>query len=416
MKHLNCIFLICLAVLLFSGCGVDVDDRPQPGETLTATSQTGFYTFEYESIDKDGEPVTLSSALLARPADKDYPDERISTVIVTCHITVTANRECPTMFPDYPAVNEAFAMKAFTAQSATLGRTLVIMPDYEGYGSSVARTHPYLAANLSGRQVADAVVEGLRLYRTTPGTIPLADDWKCMTLGYSQGGAVALATHRYLEQSGLDRDLHFCGSMCGDGPYDLVETIRYYVEKNRLDMPVVLPLILKGMVDAHPAMKSHSIRDYLSGRFLASGIIDWISGKEMSTGDIEDAFDRVDGLLPGNLSEVLSADALAWLTDASNYDAPPSVTGNPYDDLYYALWDNSLTHGWTPRHRVVLAHSRNDTIVPYVNCEAFVEACPPDLIRVNNFSNAGHITAGTSFYEGLVRGVFKKDLLWLLSK
>ncbi len=415
MKRFARILLFCFVAVLLCGCGKDGGNGSQTGESLTATSEPGFFTFEYNSIDKDGAPVRLSSALLALYPGKDFPGERISTVVVACHITITANRECPTMYVDYPATNEAFAMKALTAQGTTLGRTLVIMPDYEGYGVSVDRTHPYLAADLSGRQVADAVREGLRLYKATPGVIPLADDWKCISLGYSQGGAVALATQRYLERTGLDAELHFCGSLCGDGPYDLVETFRYYLNRGRLDMPIVVPLILKGMVDAHPAMRSHSVADYLSRRYLDTGVMEWISGKQMSTGDIEDAFGRISGLSAGRMQDVFSAEALEWLSDASHYAAAPTPTGDPFGDLYYALWDNSLTHGWTPRHRVVLAHSRNDTVVPYVNCEAFVGACPSAEIRVNEFTTSNHGGGGAEFFEQLVRRGFKSDLTWLLA-
>lgn len=120
--------------------------------------------------------------------------------------------------------------------------------------------------------MTDAVTYGLELYRkeaaeTGSKVLPLSDDWKTFAFGYSQGGSTTLAVHRYIEQQGQDKDLHFTGSICGDGPYDLVATLRYYFDDNGnsydvetphtkgfATMPVVLPLIIKGMprTDARP--------------------------------------------------------------------------------------------------------------------------------------------------------------------
>jgi hypothetical protein len=37
------------------------------------------------------------------------------------------------------------------------------MPDYEGYGVSIDRPHPYLAEAVTARQVVDALTYGLEL-------------------------------------------------------------------------------------------------------------------------------------------------------------------------------------------------------------------------------------------------------------
>lgn len=127
---------------------------------------------------------------------------------------------------------------------------------------------------------------------------------------------MALATHRFIEQNGLTDELNFAGSVCGDGPYDPIATLMYYVKQYNdhyvMSMPVVLPLILKGMCDSNPYMKNHQVSDYLSSDFLATGI-------------------------------------LGWLT---------------------ALASNNLTKGWVPNHAVFLYHSYDDSVVPEVNRES----------------------------------------------
>ena len=60
---------------------------------------------------------------------------------------------------------------------------LVIMPDYEGYGITADRAHPYLYQELTARQVVDAVRYGLALYNSY--NLPsFEDDWQSVSLGY----------------------------------------------------------------------------------------------------------------------------------------------------------------------------------------------------------------------------------------
>jgi hypothetical protein len=42
---------------------------------------------------------------------------------------------------------------------------LVILADYEGYGHTASRPHPYLYQELTARQVVDAVRYGIALYK-----------------------------------------------------------------------------------------------------------------------------------------------------------------------------------------------------------------------------------------------------------
>ena len=104
---------------------------------------------------------------------------------------------------------------------------------------------------------------------------------------------MALATQRFIEQNNLTDELHLGGSVCGDGPYDPIATLLYYVKQYRdgdpLSMPVVMPLILKGMCDSNPYMKNHQVSDYLKPSFLNSGILNWLTDKIKTTDDIEDA-------------------------------------------------------------------------------------------------------------------------------
>ena len=153
--------------------------------------------------------------------------------------------------------------------TANSNNCLVIMPDYEGYGVTANRAHPYLYQELTARQCIDALMYGKALYNSDPELEnirhPMRDDYRCMSVGYSQGGSVSMACHRFIEQCGLNKDLHFVGSLCGDGPYDPMATVMYYVkndlEGKTMSMAVVLPLIIKGMLDTNPYMRNHKPED-----------------------------------------------------------------------------------------------------------------------------------------------------------
>ena len=399
MKNAVPICLCCLA-LLFSCSRNDTGQDADGGvSVLEETSKNHFYTFTYPSVDSEGKPVELSAALMAWNRGKAR-NECIETVLVGCHVTIDSNDRCPTMYPVSLITEDTWAMYvlAVSSELEALGHCIVIMPDYEGFGVSQDHTHPYLARELTGRQVSDALRYGLGYYNATEGTIPLSENWKTICTGYSQGGSVALATQRYMEENGLAEQFHLAGSLCGDGPYDIIATLRYYLEddggsygvstshrKNRTSMPEVLPMIINGMLSSHPAMRGHKASDYLTG-YAASG----------------------------DLSRIFTPECYAWMTDKSRLGTDPLPDGSPMGDLHYALWDNSLCHGWEPAHRIVFAHSKYDTIVPFGNYESFVAEHPSAPVRLNVFCESdNHIAAGT-FYKDLIIGQFDQDLEWLL--
>jgi hypothetical protein len=113
----------------------------------------------------------------------------------------------------------------------------VILPDYEGYGVTRNNAHPYLYQELTARQVVDATRYGISLYKTSSRVDKVRhsfrSNWRSICVGYSQGGSVALATQRFIEQNGLTDELHLAGSVCGDGPYDMMATLMYYVKQHK---------------------------------------------------------------------------------------------------------------------------------------------------------------------------------------
>ena len=437
-----------------------------------ASSGAHLYTYKYPSVDANGNKVVLSAMMGVPRRQLNWGYAYPSNVLIACHETITSNWECPTNYNNGGSwMTGVGMMLMYTRFDRTRQPCcLVIMPDYEGYGITADRAHPYLYQELTARQVVDAVRYGLAFYNANVGTgidfQPLENNWQSVSLGYSQGGSVALAVHKFIEQNGLDTELKYAGSVCGDGPYDPVAHLRYYINDNgrtyhvksneekktahqagTVSMPIVMPLILKGMCDSNPLMRQHSIDEYLSDKFLSTGSLQMIEAKsnpkkedQFSTDDVTKRYikQRKEGMnifvtinnpytgttsyrIPytaaqvcemfyyastpfllfgdlacyGKLQQMLTPDCYTYFTTASNFEdaqgnrVTPTARGF-MQDLHRALESNSLTVGWKPKHRVAFYHSSYDTVVPFANLCSFVKNQPDldyyvtDQSRLNN--------------------------------
>lgn len=408
-----------------------------------------WFTFNYPSVNAEGETVTLSALACMPDDDCDY----INNVIIGCHVTITSNKECPSRYTEEGSfksdvsmlMNHAGSGLAFHSTQADMPYyNLVIMPDYEGYGVTRSHAHPYLYQELTARQVVDGVRYGISLYNSDASVSeirhPFRDGWRSITVGYSQGGSVALATQRFIEQNGLTDELQLAGSVCGDGPYDLMSTLMYYVGQYKnnesLNMPVVMPLILKGMCDSNPYMTDHQVSDYIKPQFLETGILDWLNAKEKTTDDIKDAWkdqykngttadqDQGNGYGPTYFHAVLNEDGTSTLGKMmrpaaleyfsalydSYQDSFTSAEGIPLptkrglmEDLHLALESNNMTKGWQPQHPIFMYHSYDDTVVPEVNRERAWNTIGDWVIKVHASGHLqyDHVGSGRQFYLGL---------------
>lgn len=487
-----CLFVLSAVVMLnVTSCAVDDNGVPPAQEELKGSerlnlerksnmSESTVYSFEYPTKSYTGDDILLSAKLIAWTPAASEEGDRIETVHVYNHYTITADRESPTgtLAPDNTNTQEQNMLEMLClrdygvrvgAPTAFVGHCVVIAPDYEGYGLTRDKIHPYMAQELTARQVADAVTYGLELYRKEVGQadsplLPLSDDWRTFALGYSQGGSTTLAFQRYIEQQGLDDDLHFQGSICGDGPYDLVATARYYFDDNGdtsgletphrkgvVTMPVVMPLIFKGMFDAEPELKGYKIEEVLSQQFLDTGIIEWLNSKNYSTDDIDRMWvEQTENGLTANgrtytpeqmaeLFEVTTISnqfgtyksvwakaekmftpaAYAYMADADNFRSVPALGTDACTALHRALARNSVVSGWQPRHRIAFLHSRGDMVVPYANYLSFRDAHADGEDKIykvwnDTFTTSDHVDGGFWFFVNMgMMHSFAQYFQWL---
>ena len=434
--------------------------QAEPSERLTklhAFIKSTVYTFNYPTVNTAGERIVLSSALVAWTPDDGYDGDSIESVHIYSHATIGSDEERPStdgfskeqlMLQTLP--RRTYGDYAGDVRADYVGRCIIIAPDYEGFGVTKDVPHPYLSQRLTAQQVLDGVNYGLDLYRKLAAEksdddplLPIKSDWRTFAIGYSQGGAVTLALQRLIEEEGLAESLHFKGSICGDGPYDLIETMRYYFEddgtsygaetdhrKGICTYPVVVPMIIKGMCATHPAIAPYPIEDYLSQQLLDTNVLAWIDSKEYTTSQMSKMwYDQLQSGLDadgrhyspeqmaemfsspkedkvsGHLDKMFTTATFDYLNNADNLSVVPAEAANAQQALHRALADNSVVTGWEPRHPIQFYHSRSDMVVPFGNYLAFRDAHPDgegSIYRINDtFSEDDHMTAAISFFAEL---------------
>ena len=402
------------------------------------------YTFNYPSIDKHGNRIILSS-LMAFPyfTESNWNDGyRFNNIVIGCHCTITSNKECPSLYPEDGFFQSDVNMMQYyaswgkgvkKAKDDPAYYNVLIMPDYEGYGVTKDRPHPYLYQELTARQVIDGVRYGIALFkqgRFTGKKESVSPQWaqrsdafrygKYFSVGASQGGSVAMAVQRFIEQNNLTEELPFKGSVCADGPYDPVATLRYYMRESKvsgheageLTMPVAIALIIKGMLDTNPLMMKYKPTDFFSQLFLDTGILTIIADKqypslEMTTDDVKEHLENLsknekykdmltsDGR--AKLEYVLTPRGWDYMTKLAEYKELPDY--EEMNDLISALESNNLTKGWIPQNPVCLFHSLHDTVVPYDNCVSARDAFNNKVTFYldDGSTNSDHIDACIDF-------------------
>ena len=276
----------------------------------------------YESIDVDGNPITLSGKVLL-PADG-----KIKRCILVSHFTIGSNIEAP---------SNSFPLEGVLVK---LGYALIV-PDYIGYGVTADKVHPYLVMELTARNVLDmykAVVPFLK----EAGCQPQYEDIYLM--GYSQGGATTMAVQHLIEHH--DEDIKIRRVFAGGGPYDVKATYDRFVETNVASYPCAVPIMMQGMVVGN---KLNLDMSELMAPHIYENLDEWVNSKRYTA---------------KQLNELMGSRVTSDLLTAKGMDR----TSKEVSELYKAMTNNSiLSYSWTPEAPVYIMHSIDDESVPYDN-------------------------------------------------
>jgi hypothetical protein len=360
-----------------------------------------------------------------------------SQLVIGCHSTITSDAQRPTNFSNLSSLGEINMLALFT--SALSQKALVIVPDYEGYGSTASYPHPYCNRELTAEQVVTGVKAGLSWFESEVSSMD--EDWSAVSIGYSQGGAVSAGVLRYCQDHN-ETSLRLKGAVCGDGPYDPLATLKRYITMDQLFMPVAPAMLLKGAIDTDPDMMAAGCKyqDFVTDEFKETGIFDMIGSKQNTTDDIQAAllqhsFDFGDdggfvmkaktseGFLPYTkknsvdgsgkqrdfelengkgynyctVDQCLKPGVIAYFRDGIVTGEVPEAK---LKALEHSLAKNAVTaDNFMPGRGFTFFHSIGDEVVPYCNFESVRSSWGIDNIKAVTYQSGSlHVATGTDFF------------------
>ena len=162
-------------------------------EVLTPECTVDVYHYEYQTVDPAGE-ITPASAALMVPNDAATTCQGERPLVLYAHGT---NTDEAFNIADLGNNSEGLFIAAVFAAEGYV----VVAPNYVGYDTSTLGYHPYLNGDQQSKDMIDALAAARSSLPATdsPDT---TDDGRLFVTGYSQGGYVAMATHRALQDEG----------------------------------------------------------------------------------------------------------------------------------------------------------------------------------------------------------------------
>lgn len=152
---------------------------------------------QYATVGAAGEPTTASGALMV-PTGSGASCSGARPVLLYAHGTATDKKYNFANLAD--SSNSAYGEAALVAATYAAQGFIVVAPNYAGYDSSTLSYHPYLNGDQQSKDMIDALSAARAAlpmrYATT------TDSGKLFISGYSQGGYVAMATHRAMQAAG----------------------------------------------------------------------------------------------------------------------------------------------------------------------------------------------------------------------
>jgi len=342
---------------------------------FTLKCSIDIYQIQYQTVGGQGESTTASGAVMI-PSGSDSQCQGARPIAMYAHGTNDDKRFNMTDIRNNAEsilIAAAFAARGY----------IVIAPNYAGYDTSTLAYHPYLNADQQSKDMIDALT-------ATRTALPMltqsvTDSGKLFITGYSQGGYVAMATHRALQAAGQTvtasgpmsgpyalaafGDAIFQGQVTSSGPLNVTLLATSYQR--------AYGNLYTNLTDIYEAQYAPGI-DMLLPTTVGVGTL-YAQGKlprdqlfnstppDPIYAGITPATDPANlapifakGFGPNNL--VTNSYRLAALQDAQNFP------DNPMNPLRRALKLNDLRN-WSPSAPVLLCAGNSDPTVLFMNTQ-----------------------------------------------
>ena len=159
-----------------------------------------FHLIEYTTVGGAGEATTASGALMVPTGGTGCSGKR--PMVEYAHGTATTSGY---NIADITATtNEAWSESVLIAAMYAAQGFIVVAPNYVGYDQADVATlnyHPYLNATQNAHDMMDALAAARSAL--SGGLAGASDNGQLLLTGYSEGGYVAMATHKAMQAAGL---------------------------------------------------------------------------------------------------------------------------------------------------------------------------------------------------------------------
>ena len=200
-----------------------------------------FNYLQYGTVGAANERTNATGALMV-PVGSDAACSGARPIVLYAHGTTTGKNYniANVLDSTNPAYNEALLVAAMYAAQGFI----VVAPNYAGYDTSTLPYHPYLVAGQQSKDMIDALTAA----RSAIPRVNGADSGKLFITGYSQGGHVAMATHKAMQAAGST----VTASAPMSGPYALAAfgDAVYYGNVN-LGSTIFTPLLINAFQQAY---------------------------------------------------------------------------------------------------------------------------------------------------------------------
>lgn len=356
--------------------------------TFTPRCSVTVYQLRYATVGAQNEPTTASAALMV-PTGSDPLCQSPRPIVLYAH-----GKRNLTFFNIADVSGQASNYEGLIIALALAGDGYItVAPNYAGYDTSTLGYHPFMNADQQSNDMMDA----LSAARAALPAANMADNQKLFVTGYSEGGYVAMATHRALQEAGIP----VTASAPMSGPYALsaFADAMFLGQVGRGAVEEILMLtssyqhaygnIYSSATDMYEA--KYASADALlpgttgTGTLVAEGLIP-ASAVFSSSPPLPELAPLTPAVAPGKLASVFASGfgtdnlitndyRLSYLQDAfaaPDGGYPNTTTGlppeSPANTLRQALKKNDLRN-WAPTSPMLLCAGDEDPVVFFMNTQ-----------------------------------------------
>ena len=359
--------------------------------SVTPVCDAAIYHLDYTTLGGAGE-ATVSSGALMVPVGTDPRCHGARPILLYAHGTSTdRNFDISDLLVQKNAEGTVLAA-LFVSQGY-----IVVAPNYAGYDTSTLDYHPFLNATQQSGEMMDALAAARIALPPTQTTLP-SDNGQLFITGYSEGGFVAMATHRAMQAAGMTvtasapmsgpyavaafEDAVFGGEVNGGAPISATLQITGYqraygnIYSNTTD--IFAPQYAAGIETLLPSTASRS-QIYAAGELPQDALFD-------PTPPAPQFADLTPATSPSNLAQVfaigfgsgnliINTYRLQYIQDALAHPDggwPHLTTGVPSTSAALALRQAAARNdlrNWVPTAPVLLCGGDSDPQVFWINTQ-----------------------------------------------